>query len=309
MANDTKVLRFVIIPKVPHPWFDEVHRGAVMQAQFLQERTRCRIVIDYLAPTAASVSEQNSLLAEIAETQPSGIAIDPLDILRNMPAMATTRDRGIPVVVFDSPSTDPAFPSIGNDFTEQGAVAARRLVELIGGAGEVAIMQGVPAAPNHRERYQAQIDILKNYPGITIVDGGIDGDDIPTARQQAAAVLTSHPSLQGYLCCDASGPIGIAAASREAGRVGQVNVVGMDGIEPILTEVKDGVLDASVATIPVMQGSMALLMLWQASQGMRIPQKIDTGIDVITADNVDDFLAACRGPTISGDDQTGSAPG
>jgi ABC-type sugar transport system substrate-binding protein len=43
-----------------------------------------------------------------------------------------------------------------------------------------------------------------------------------------------------------------------------------------------------------MQGSMALLMLWQAAEGMRIPQKIDTGIDVITAANVDEFLAAHR---------------
>ncbi len=37
---------------------------------------------------------------------------------------------------------------------------------------------------------------------------------------------------------------------------------------------------------------MAVLMLWQASQGMRIPQRIDTGIDLITADNVDGFLLA-----------------
>jgi hypothetical protein len=33
-------------------------------------------------------------------------------------------------------------------------------------------------------------------------------------------------------------------------------------------------------------------MLWQASLGMPIPQRIDTGIDVITQDNVDSFLAA-----------------
>ncbi len=134
------------------------------------------------------------------------------------------------------------------------------------------------------------------HSAITIVDGGIDNDDIPTAKQQATIVLASHPHLEGYLCCDASGPIGIAAAIQEAGRVGQVAVVGMDGIEPILHAIKNGVLDSSAATIPDMQGSMALLMLWQASQGIRIPQNIDTGIDFITADNVDDFLAAYRRP-------------
>jgi ribose transport system substrate-binding protein len=183
---------------------------------------------------------------------------------------------------------------VGNDFAEQGAMAARRLVQRIGGAGKVAIMQGVPTAPNHRERHQAQVRVLRQHPAITILDGGADHDDIPTAKQQAAAVLAAHPDLKGYLCCDASGPIGIAAAIREAGKIGKVTFVSMDGIEPILREIQAGVIDASAATIPDLQGAMAVLMLWQASQGLRIPQKLDTGIDLITADNVDRFLAAVR---------------
>lgn len=292
METGKKALRFVIIPKVEHPWFAEVHRGAMTEAQFLQEQTGLSMTVEYIPPPTATVSQQNSILAQVAAADPSGIAIDPVDAIANLPAMAATRDRGIPVVLFDSPSPDPAFSSVGNDFTEQGVLAARRLIDLIGEAGEIAIMQGVPTAPNHRQRYQAQLEVLRRHPAITIVDGGIDNDDIPTAKQEAAGVLASHPDLRGYLCCDASGPIGIAAAIREAGKVSKVKVVGMDGIEPILNEIRSGVLNSSVATIPRMQGSMALLMLWQASQGIRIPRKVDTGIDIITPDNVDDFLAA-----------------
>ncbi len=161
-------------------------------------------------------------------------------------------------------------------------------------------MQGFPTAPNHRQRYEAQLAVLRECPGITVVDGGVDNDSIEQAKAQAAAVLATHPGLRGYLCCDASGPIGIATAIREAGRVGQVTAVGMDGIEPILHAIKDGVLESSAATIPDMQGSMALLMLWQAAEGIRIPQKIDTGIDLITAANVDDFLAAYQRRKVGG---------
>lgn len=50
-------------------------------------------------------------------------------------------------------------------------------------------------------------------------------------------------------------------------------------------------IDSSAATIPRIQGSMSILMLWQASLGVRLPQAIDTGIDVITQDNVDRYLA------------------
>jgi ribose transport system substrate-binding protein len=284
----------VIIPKVAHPWFEEVRRGALAQAQLLQEKLGGEISVDYVPPAEASVTLQNSLLAEVAATKPSGILIDPVDVLAGMPAMAAARESGIPVVVFDSPSPDPSFTSVGNDYAAQGRLAARRLVELIGASGEVAIMQGFPTAPNHRQRYEAQLAVLREHPGITVVDGGVDNDSIELATAQAAAVLAARPGLRGYLCCDASGPIGIAQAIREADRVGQVAAVGMDGIEPILQAVKDGVLESSVATIPDMQGSMALLMLWQAAEGMRIPQKIDTGIDVITAANVDEFLAAHR---------------
>ena len=65
----------------------------------------------------------------------------------------------------------------------------------------------------------------------------------------------------------------------------------MDGIKPILEAIKAGVIDASSATIPKMPGSMSILMLWQASLGVPIPQSIDTGIEVITQENVDAYLA------------------
>ncbi len=109
--------------------------------------------------------------------------------------------------------------------------------------------------------------------------------------EQASAVLESHPDLSGYLCCDAAGPIGIAAAVKQAGKAGKVKVVGMDGIRPILDAIKEGVIDSSSATIPKMQGSMSVLLLWQASLGVQLPQSIDTGIDVITQENVDSYLA------------------
>lgn len=287
-----KNLDFVIIPKVAHPWFDEVHKGAIAQAELLKSQLGTDIKIHYIAPSVANVAQQRAVLGKAAAASPDGIAIDPVDALSNMHDIYQFKYRGIPFVLFDSPSPDPGITSVGNDFTQQGVIAAKRLVALLGEAGKVAVMQGFPTAPNHKERYEAQIAVLKMHKHITIVDGGIDNDDIQTARRQAAAVLASNPDLRGYLCCDASGPIGIAEAITEADKIGQVKVVGMDGIKPILKAIKEGILESSSSTIPRMQGSMSILMLWQASLGIQTPQKIDTGIDVITQENVDSFLAA-----------------
>jgi ribose transport system substrate-binding protein len=286
-----RMLRFVIVPKVAHPWFDEVNKGAQAEAEILSREIDAKIVVDYMPPATADVAEQSAMLEKAASSRPSGIAVDPVDAVGNMTAINQIREQGIPIVLFDSPSPDPSFTSVGNNFAQQGIIAAERLVKLIGYAGKVAVMQGYPTAPNHKERYEAQMAVLKKYPSITIVDGGVDNDDIETARQQASAVLESHPDLTGYLCCDASGPIGIASAIKEAGKAGKVKVVSMDGIKPILDAIKEGVIESSSATVPKMQGAMSIVMLWQASLGVEMPQAIDTGIAVITQENVDIYLS------------------
>ena len=286
-----RMLRFVIVPKVAHPWFEEVNKGAQAEAEILSREIDAKIVVDYMPPATADVAEQSAMLEKAASSRPSGIAVDPVDAVGNMTAINQIREQGIPIVLFDSPSPDPSFTSVGNNFAQQGIIAAERLAKLIGYAGKVAVMQGYPTAPNHKERYEAQMAVLKKYPSITIVDGGVDNDDIETARQQASAVLESHPDLTGYLCCDASGPIGIASAIKEAGKAGKIKVVSMDGIKPILDAIKEGVIESSSATVPKMQGAMSIVMLWQASLGVEMPQAIDTGIAVITQENVDIYLS------------------
>lgn len=288
-----KNLRFAVLPKVEHPWFNEVKRGAQAQASLLAQQLGVEVTVDYRAPIEASVAAQRHILAELAASNPDGLAIDPVEPIDRMPLIAQIQRRGTPLVLFDSPSPQPGITSIGNDFRRQGSIAAEQLISLLGGRGKVAVMRGFPSAPNHQQRYEAQCAALGKHPGITLIDGGVDNDDIETARQQATQVLQAHADLAGYLCCDAAGPIGIAQALRQSGRAGSVRFVAMDGIKPILEAIKEGVIDASSASDPFLQGAMSVLLLWHGTLGLRAPQAIDTGISLITRENVDAFLSAC----------------
>jgi hypothetical protein len=40
---------------------------------------------------------------------------------------------------------------------------------------------------------------------------------------------------------------------------------------------------------------MTVLMLWQASMGVKIPAVVDTGIDFITPQNVDEWIKLVQG--------------
>lgn len=294
-ANEGKDLTFVIVPKCVHAWFDEVNKGAVKQAEALSKQLGVKVNIDYRAPQKADVAEQNSVLEQAAATKPNGIALDPVDYEGSKAVIQEIQARGIPVILFDSPAPAGSnLTSVGNDFTEQATIAADKLAEIIGKKGKVAVMQGFPSAPNHAERYKAHLEALKKYPDIQVIEGGIDNDNIQEAQSQAAAVMAANPDLVGYLNCDACGS-GVAAAIEEAGKAGQVKFVSMDNLIEILDYVKKGTITATSSTIPQMQGSMSVLMMWQASIGMEIPKVVDTGIAYIDQSNIDEWLKLVGG--------------
>src|SRR4030066_799108 len=97
-----RTLRFIIVPQVAHPWFDEVNKGAHAQAEILSRELGVEIVVDYMPPSIADVVEQNAILEKAAATQPNGIAVDPVDTVGHMTGINHIRDLGIPVVLFDS---------------------------------------------------------------------------------------------------------------------------------------------------------------------------------------------------------------
>jgi ribose transport system substrate-binding protein len=284
-AEKKTAYRFVMVPKDMNPWFDLVYEGAKQAAKMLEETTGSKFVIEYLPPKKADVAEQNQIIENIIATHPDGISIDLLDEKSNRVVLEEALKQGIKITIFDSVSPDGmALTSIGNDFCEQAKIASEKLVKLIGGKGEVAIMMGVPTAPNHMIRAQCHEAVFKRHPGIKLVAKGIDEDEIETAQSQATSIMKAHPNLKGWVSCDAAGPIGVGQAIKQADKVGKVLSVGMDDLPQMIELINEGVADSSASTKPRMQGYWTVLALWQATMGVNMPKRIDTGIAVISKD-------------------------
>jgi len=67
---------FLIVPKIAHPWYDEVRKGADAQARALSDALGVAIEVDLMPPATAGVAEQNAMLDEAARRAPDGIALD-----------------------------------------------------------------------------------------------------------------------------------------------------------------------------------------------------------------------------------------
>lgn len=283
-------IRFVVIPKIVHAWFDEINKGAQKQARLLSEATGQNIVVDYRAPSTAELNEQNSILEQCGSIKPAGIAIDPVNFAGSKMIIDELRELGIPVILYDAVEPDSGLTSVSYDQHLQAIMCAEKMVEIIGGKGKVAVMQGIPTASNHSARYRVYQEFFKDYPNIELIDGGIDNDIVEVAQQQAAAVLAANPDLKGYLVCDAAGSIGISIALEEAGKVDTVALVGLDDLIENLEYVKSGTQRAATTTKPQLMGAMAILTLYQAHIGGDLPEYVDLGIDFIDQSNVDYWI-------------------
>jgi ribose transport system substrate-binding protein len=290
MAQNAKPLRFVFVPKSVHEWSDKVYSGAQAAAEMLSKSTGTKVEVEFRPPQTADVVLQNDIIERSIATHPDGILVDLLDEKGNRAVLEEALTQKIPVTLIDSvPPADMPLIATGNDFCEQGKIAANRLVDLLHGEGEVAIMMGVTTAPNHMIRGQCEEEVFKQHPGIGLVAKGIDNDSIETAQKQAAAIMEAHPNLKGWVAVDASGPTGIGQAVKEAGKVGKVTIVGLDNMKDLVQMIKDGVVDSSSSTKPEVQGYWAVIAAWQQTLGAKMPKTIDTGIAVITKSNVNQY--------------------
>lgn len=110
------------------------------------------VSVEYRGSTQRDIHEQITVLEQAIAKKPAGIAISAIHPTELTATINKAVDAGIPVVLFDSDAPGSrAFSFLGTDNYSASVEAARKMAELTGGRGEVAIVT-VPDQQNHQER-------------------------------------------------------------------------------------------------------------------------------------------------------------
>ncbi len=281
----TKKLNFVYIPKLAHPWYDEV-RGGIEYG--IQEVRKEGIEVEYLwdAPAQADVDEENRRIEAAISRQPDGLCVAALDPARNSPLLDQALQAKLNVLTFNA-FAGAKYPFVGrHDDVADGYELAKYLAEKMGGAGNVAILTGSPTAPEHVGRVDGFKKALAEYRDIKIVFEEPDHDDLGKAVSLAETALRAHADLNGFLCCNASNPIGAARAVKDAGKAGKILIVGMDNLTETLALVKEGLILVTKVQRQWDIGYWTLRYLVAMNKGQTIPRDHDTGASMVTAETL-----------------------
>ena len=287
----TKKLTFIYIPKLVHPWYEEVKRGVEYA---IQEEKKEGIDVEYIwdAPAQADVDEENKKIESAISRKPDGLAVSCLDPATNSQMLDEALAAGLNVITFNA-SGGPKYPFVGrNKDVDDGYICGKYTAEKMGKKGNVAILLGSLTSPEHQGRVQGFKKALAECPNIKIVFEQPDNDNLEQAVSVTESALQAHPDLNAILCCNASNPIGAARAVKNAGKAGKILIGGFDNLPETLDFVKDGTILCTMAQRQWEIGYWTLKYLVALNKGQTIPQDHDTGCLLVTAESLKGKTAA-----------------
>jgi len=271
----------------------------------IAEELGVRVIV--AGPTDFDIPGFIAAVDQVCAQKPSGVSVVGWD-----PSLTESvnkcLEQGVPTVTDDADLPDSKRLSfIGTDWTQIGIAQAKRLMEVLPNGGKLAMMSIINSS-NMREAVAGFTSYIEaNGSGkYQIVANEDDGGDAQKAAQVTAAILAAHPDIAGLAGFDSESGAGIVAALREAGKnPGDVKVTAMEQTPDFFKTAKEGWVDGIVVQNRELFIYYAIKMLHDyntnalktaglAAQdgGRPIPPRLDTGLVVVTADNVDKVLGA-----------------
>lgn len=281
-------LRVAVIPKgTTHVFWQKVAAGA----RAAGEATGLEVV--WKGPMQENDrAQQIQLVQQFVSEGLAGLALAPLDHKALVPAVAAARQRGIPVVIFDSdldgaPGTD--FVSfVATDNRAAGAAAGAHLARLLGGAGRVVVLRYQVGSASTEAREAGFLEAVRAAGLEVLVDNRYAGATVGEAKTTALNLGDLLRTADGVFCSNESATAGMVQALQQLGRLGRVRFVGFDSSPPLVQALQDGGIDALVVQDPARMGELAVRHLHAALRGEAVPPVVDTGAVLATRANLGD---------------------
>ena len=99
--------------------------------------------------------------------------------------------------------------------------------------------------------------------------------------------MTANPDLVGFFTSNEGSTIGVARAIEDMGKKDTVMLVGFDKSQDTIRALENGTLKATVVQNPYKMGFDGVQMAFDILNGKKVERLIDTGVNVVTLENID----------------------
>ena len=291
-TNEEGAITIGVVPmSAQHDFWQSIHAGALKAADELG------VEIIWKAPLQnENLQEQVDIVESFGVLGVDGIVLAPVDRNALVTPVENSVRRGIPVVIVDSAlESDQQISFVATDNYQGGVAGAHQLARVLGGKGKVIMLRSYEGVASTMNREQGFLDTLKEYPDMEVVSSNQRTTGTPESAFQKAEQLLARfktedgsPSIDGIFTSCEPCSFGMMRAMEDSDVVGKIVHVGFDASPALVQGLRSGHLEAIVVQDPMKMGYLGVKTLVQHLQGQEAARRHDTGVYVITRDNVDD---------------------
>jgi ribose transport system substrate-binding protein len=290
--NAANSYTLAVIPQgSTHEYWKSIHAGAEKAAQDLAAQGS-KVNIIWKGPLREDDREQQTQVVEgFISQHVSGIVLAPFDSHALVRPVEEAAAAGIPTVIVDSGlDTSKIVSFVATDNHQGGALAADQMGKLLHGTGKVLLLRYQEGVASTHAREEGFVEKLKSaYPGIELISSNqFAGPTRETARQASENLLTRYAGqIQGVFTPNESSTAGMLLALQDINKAGHVAFIGFDVSETFLTAMRSRQLQGIVVQNPFRMGELGVKTMIDHLQGRPVTARIDTGVMLVTPDNLD----------------------
>jgi ribose transport system substrate-binding protein len=246
------------------------------------------VSVNIQGPSQFDSTLQNPIIESVTAAHPDAILIAPDDVSASQTPVDQAISAGIKVVLVDTTLSNPsgAVSQISSDNLAGGADAFTAIKQLVPGGGQVLVVNVKPGISTTDQRQAGFAAAAKADPKFHYVGVQYDQDSASVAAQVTLAALQKNPHIVGIFAANLFSAEGAATGVRQAGKSGQVKIVGFDAEPDEITALKQGTVQALIAQSPYVIGTDAVDQAMAALTGKPTTKKIGTKFTIITNANL-----------------------
>ncbi len=250
VAQRKKAVIGVSLLTMTNPFFREL--GDAMKDEAAKHQMEVVLTAGEFDP-----AKQHHQVSDFITRRVDAIVLSPCDSKSIGTAIAEANKAGIPVFTVDIAALASGAKVVSHVATDNyggGKMAATAMIEALPGGGKVAILDHpeVESVILRVKGFESELAAQKQEgsAGIQVVAKLPGGGAKDKSFKATEDVMQAHPDLKGIFAINDPAALGAVAALEKAGKLGQVKIVGFDGMPEGKQAIKAGKIYADPIQFP-----------------------------------------------------------
>lgn len=241
------------------------------------------IVLDGANDSAKDVTNMENLIAAGVDI----VLYNPVNSDAASAVVEMANAAGIQIITIDrNVNGAEVISHIASDNVYGGRIATEKLIELMGGQGVIAEIQGMAGASAANDRHQGfQEAVEAAGDQVKLADSQIGDWDTTKALGIMENFLTAHPEIQAVFCANDNMAIGAVQACQQNNRK-DIFIIGFDAEQVALDAIKEGTMYGTIQQQPGLMGELGVVNALAYLAGDSVPEFIGAPVALVTAETI-----------------------